>query len=50
MLNKGELKQFLWPDALPVTNQQESFAGPHLFLTTKTPKERTPKKDLVALC
>jgi len=32
MLKKEELKQsFLWPDALCVTNQQESLAEPHLF-------------------
>jgi len=23
--------KFLWPDALPVANQLESLAGPHLF-------------------
>jgi len=27
ILNKQELKKFLWPDALPVANQQESLAG-----------------------
>ena len=32
MLNKWELVQnLLWQDALPVANQQESLAGPHLF-------------------
>jgi len=28
---RGNEAKFLWPDALPVANQQESLAGPHLF-------------------
>jgi len=28
---RGNETKFLWPDALPVANQQESLAGPHLF-------------------
>jgi len=30
---------FMWPDALPVTNQQELLVVPILFLTTKTPEQ-----------
>jgi len=28
---KGIEAKFLWPDALPVANQQESLSGPHPF-------------------
>jgi len=27
----GICAKYLWPDALPVANQQESFTGPHPF-------------------
>jgi len=36
--SEGELV-FLWPDALPDTNQQESFTDLIFSLTTKTPKQ-----------
>jgi len=33
MKKRGIEANCLWPDALPVANQQESLAGPYLFST-----------------
>jgi len=35
MKKRGIEAKFLWPDALPVTNQQESLSGPHHFYNYK---------------
>jgi len=47
MLNEGGIgAKFLWLDALPVANQQESVAGPHLFPTTITPEQGKGRHSL----
>jgi len=33
---RGIVAKFLWPDALPVANQQESLTGPHPFSSHST--------------